>query len=336
MTQPIADKPVSGDRPDVRPAWSKVEPQVLRRLSKVDGRRTALAIGGTWLSILVVAAAAWHWWHPVTVLLAVLFIGARQHDLLVIMHDAAHHRLTKKRSLNDWISELFCAWPFVMVSTHGYRANHWAHHRHLNTTADPDLVGKTGPSWTFPMPARSLGWWLATDAIGLAQVRVLAIARRLRTSAPTPTAFKVGRLVFLAISAVAVTILDAWPPVLLFWVLPFCTWAPTLLRLRAIVEHYGIHADLPVGTRSRTVLPSLLDRVFIVNQPVWFHSEHHFHPSVPLHHLPELHAHLMRKRVYREHVHVTAGYARALWEVTVEGWRGPQAPVEGTVAGLSM
>ena len=134
-------------------------------------------------------ALCWHYFHWALYLLALLFIGARQHDLLVLMHDGAHYRLFKSRKLNDWMSELFLTWPFFVVSTHGYRANHWAHHRHLNTAEDPDLVGKVGPHWAFPMPARKLLWIVLSDVMGLAQLRTLVIIRRMHKPGATPKPF---------------------------------------------------------------------------------------------------------------------------------------------------
>lgn len=325
-----------GDRPDVLPAWAKVDKAVLRQLSQVSDARSVLAIGGDWLAIIGAGLLCWYLWHPVLYVVTVLFIGARQHDLLVLMHDAAHYRLFRNRAVNDWAAELFLTWPFLVVNTHGYRANHWAHHRHLNTADDPDLVGKIGPGWVFPMPAWRLAVLIVTDAIGFGQPRIVPIVRRLGRAGAMPRAFKLAKLVFVVAALAIIVATGAWKPVVLFWLVPFLTWTPALLRLRALAEHYGIHEPLPVGTRSRTVLPTLLDRLFVVGHPVWYHAEHHFYPSVPLHRLADLHDHLMQREAYREKVHVTRGYLRTLWEVTTEGWAGPREPVPGMPTGYSV
>lgn len=324
------------DRPEVLPEWAKVAPADLRRLSQVDDLTSMRSIAGDWGAILAAAALCSWLWHPALYVVTVLFIGARQHDLLVLMHDAAHFRLMKNRARNDWVSELFLTWPFVVVSTHGYRANHWAHHRHLNTTADPDLMGKTGPDWTFPMPSARMTQMVFTDTLGMAQIRVLPIARRMRKPEAVPERFRRAKAVWLVAMLIGISLAGIWLPVLLYWVVPFFTWTPAVLRLRAVAEHYGIHAALPVGTRSRTVLPTLLDRLFFVRHPVWFHAEHHFHPSVPLHRLAELHELLMTREAYRSRAHVTHGYLSAFREVTLEGWRGPTEPLPGAVEGHSL
>ncbi len=336
MTWSKSSKRKTGDRPEVLPAWAKVDAKVLRPLSKVSDVRSALTIAGDWLAILLVATLCWHYFHWALYLVAVLFIGARQHDLLVLMHDGAHYRLFTNRKLNDWMSELFLTWPFFVASTHGYRANHWAHHRHLNTADDPDLVGKVGPLWTFPMPLKKFAWMVLTDVMGLAQPRTFDIIRRLSNKGSTPKQFLWAKAAFTVALLVGVTLAELWVPFLLFWIVPFMTWTPTLLRLRAIAEHYGIHSALPVGTRTRTVLPNLFDRLFVVNHAVWFHSEHHFYPSVPLHRLAELHEHLMAREEYRERVHISRGYWRAFWEVTREGWRGPTRSIPGALDGYSL
>lgn len=312
-------KRARNDRPSVLPTWAKVEPKVLRALSKVDGRRSALTIAGYWLSVVVVSAICWRFWHPALYLLTLAFIGARHHDLLVLMHDAAHFRLFKNRKRNDWLSELLLTWPFFFVSTHAYRRNHHAHHKWVNTDQDPDLVGKTGPHWTFPMSGWRMAWIALTDVMGLAQLRILAIVRRLSAADAVPRKYKIGRAVFWLVAAPVIWLTGTWELFLLFHVVPFLTFTPMFLRFRAIAEHYGIREDLPIGTRSRTTLPTLLERVFFLSQPVWFHAEHHFHPSVPLHRLNELHAHLMARPEYAARVHISHGYLSAFKECTQRG-----------------
>ena len=89
-------------------------------------------------------------------LLTVAFIGARQHALLILMHDGVHYRLFRDRRLNDWTAEIILAWP-NLISARAYRRNHFAHHRYLNTAQDPDWARRQGDlSWVFPM--RFGGW----------------------------------------------------------------------------------------------------------------------------------------------------------------------------------
>jgi len=53
-------------------------------------------------------------WSPLMYLLAIAIIGARQHALLILMHDGVHYRLFRNRRLNDCVSELL-AWPHLVA-----------------------------------------------------------------------------------------------------------------------------------------------------------------------------------------------------------------------------
>src|SRR5476649_1100767 len=68
-----------------------------------------IVIGGT---LWFYAANEWSWWLnvPVTIL-AVLLIGAGQHQLSGLAHEAVHHILFKNRFWNDLISDWFCMFP---------------------------------------------------------------------------------------------------------------------------------------------------------------------------------------------------------------------------------
>ena len=57
--------------------------------------------------VLVVSAAllCHAAWHPLLYLLVVAFIGARQHDLATMVHEAVHYRLSSNPRVNDWLGE---------------------------------------------------------------------------------------------------------------------------------------------------------------------------------------------------------------------------------------
>ena len=60
-------------------------------------------------AILCEAYFTWYFY-----ILAVLFIGARYLALGLIMHESVHRLIAKNELLNDWISELMCAWPLLI------------------------------------------------------------------------------------------------------------------------------------------------------------------------------------------------------------------------------
>jgi fatty acid desaturase len=94
----------------------------------------------------------WAWSIPVTIL-AVTLIGAGQHQLTGLSHEASHHILFKNRLANDLVSDYLCMFP-IYSSTHHYRLQHLAHHQFVNDPAhDPDISQlQTSGHWlNFPV-----------------------------------------------------------------------------------------------------------------------------------------------------------------------------------------
>src|SRR4051812_48394613 len=68
-----------------------------------------LVIGGT---LGFYAYNDWAWWLNVPVtLVAVVLIGAGQHQLTGLAHEASHHILLRSRFWNDLVSDWFCMFP---------------------------------------------------------------------------------------------------------------------------------------------------------------------------------------------------------------------------------
>jgi fatty acid desaturase len=98
------------------------------------------------------AGLAFAWNVPVT-LLAIVLIGAGQHQLTGLTHEAAHHILFRNRYLNELVSDWFCSFP-LFSSTHAYRLQHLAHHQFVNDPIrDPDVSQLQGSGhWlSFPL-----------------------------------------------------------------------------------------------------------------------------------------------------------------------------------------
>jgi fatty acid desaturase len=131
------------------------------------GNATNLAfLASDYLCVLAVMGAAivfceyreaWHlnWaWNVPVVATAVVLIGALQHRLAGLGHEASHYTLLKNKSLNDLAGDLFCMFP-ILATLHFYRLFHLAHHQYTNDPErDPDLVslGASKMSDQFPMP----------------------------------------------------------------------------------------------------------------------------------------------------------------------------------------
>ncbi len=93
---------------------------------------------------------------PVTII-AIILVGAGQHQLSGLAHEAVHHILFRNRYLNDLVSEWFCMYP-LYSSTHHYRLQHLAHHQFVNDPVrDPDISQlQTSGHWLpFPLSRKA-------------------------------------------------------------------------------------------------------------------------------------------------------------------------------------
>lgn len=102
---------------------------------------------------------AWPWNLPVG-FLAVVLIGAGQHRLVTLAHEASHYILFRNRLLNELASDWLCMFPMWGI-THNYRLQHLAHHQFVNDPdRDPDVaqMEASGHRFHFPMPPRRFVW----------------------------------------------------------------------------------------------------------------------------------------------------------------------------------
>ncbi len=140
----------------------------LQRLRRIDNWRNALSIVRTWIFLVLVVSGAvafdvWrtgaglHWTLDIPVFfLAILCVGAAQHQLTALGHEASHHVLFSNRKANELISDWFCMYP-CFTTTHHYRLQHLAHHQFVNDPdRDPNFAQLlVNGHWTeFPMTSR--------------------------------------------------------------------------------------------------------------------------------------------------------------------------------------
>lgn len=278
---------------------------------------TLTAIAFDW-AVIGLAITAMHmvpWWaHSVFLLI----VASRQHALLVLMHDGSHFLLCKNKRLNEILSDFFCAFPFGLT-TQGYRANHLAHHEHLNTPQDPDLVRKVGAQgepdeWLFPLPIHRMGLLLFQDVMGKGFLYIFKGLRTLsrtgkkgsktRSEYPWP---KAVRLVYLLTLATLVALSGHAGFILYAWLVPLLLILPAILRLRSVAEHFALPKD-HVLNESRSFKACWWEAFLFAPHHVGMHLDHHLFPYVPWHRLPELHRRLLATEEYKAHAHVNEGY----------------------------
>jgi fatty acid desaturase len=94
---------------------------------------------------------------PVAIL-AIILVGAGQHQLSGLSHEGSHYILFRNRYLNDLASDLFTMFP-LFASIYHYRLQHLAHHQFVNDPdRDPDVSQlKTSGHWLgFPLVRREV------------------------------------------------------------------------------------------------------------------------------------------------------------------------------------
>lgn len=296
----------------------RLPPEVVRELSRIDPVRALFAIAEEWLAIAAAVLLCEHlpWLYP----LAVVFIGARQHALVVIGHDAVHHRLLPGRFWNEWVADIFLWWP-VCASNAVFRRFHGPHHRHLGTDQDGNIAlwrlrgpdGRPTREWTYPKTRWQLAatlLWRGCGPTGLGMLLV-GLLRPIRWVGP------VYGLVRLLAFAGVVALFESQGRLdllLYYWIVPLTTWFVASNYIRLICEHSAVRSQRAAYALTRTTVPSWFDLVFLVPRNISYHYEHHIYPSVPFYRLPALHAAMMRLPGYRAHADVARGVAAALRE----------------------
>lgn len=296
-------------------ALSQLTPKI-RGLSRLQPSRFWAAVIADWGIIASCFVAAMVWPHVLLWIAAAVIIATRQHALLILMHEAAHHRMLRSRSLADRLSNWLLAYP-LFIETEGYRRNHLAHHANLNTDRDPDWVRKRGrPEWEFPTNKRSLLLLLLRDLFGGGALVILGIAfttTRLRCieeqerGVPGWRRLRLERWLYYLLVGVVLTVFDLWLPVALLWLVPAFTLLPVLLRIRSIAEHFGVEGDHDF-TMSRNTLAPRWQLFLMAPHNINYHLDHHLYPSVPFYSLPRLHQVLVGIPEYGARGHQSNSY----------------------------
>ncbi len=237
--------------------------------------------------------------NPLSFVVATMVIGGRQLGLAILMHDAAHGLLFKRKAVNDWVAQWLCAYP-VITDLHLYRPYHLKHHRFTQQAEDPDLV----LSAPFPITRASLRRKLIRDLTGRTgyQRRKAQIIdafgpagltlreRRARLSRQLGGAVLANLVLFAALALVGY-----WWLYPLLWLLPMLTWYQLVSRVRNIAEHALVPDDDDPLRNTRTTLADPLTRLLLAPYRVNYHLEHHLFPFVPCWRLPRVHRRLIAK-----------------------------------------
>lgn len=283
---------------------SKIKP-----LHKVNSFRGIAGIVLEWCLIIGCAILCELYFTWYVYLFSIIFIGARYLALGLIMHESVHCLLAKNKLLNDWVSELFCAWP-LLVSMRSYRVKHLAHHAHLNTDDDPDFIGKSDVNWQFPMRKAKLLKVLSIQISGLGFIESLKVmsGKRVKNNKPSNPSWYLPLRLFYYTGIIAAFVFTGNGIILvLYWLIPFFTWTQFINRLRRIAEHSAVESSFH-DLQTRTVTHGILARIFLSPKFISYHNEHHIYPGIPCYNLRKTHRLMMEDEQVKSSLTICDSY----------------------------
>ncbi len=281
----------------------------LKSLHEVNTLRGILSIVIEWTLIITAAYFCEKYFYWPVYIFAVIFIGARLLALGLIMHESVHYLISKNKTLNDFVAELFCAWP-LFISMRSYRVKHLAHHKWLNTEKDPDYVAKTDENWRFPMSVKKFIKIIFTQISGLGVFETFKVmsSKQMKVKKENPPLwYPIFRILFYVIVISSFVYFDKGMLLVKYWIIPFATWTQVANRLRRIAEHSGIEGK-HLSMQTRTTKHGFLSHLLLVPKNISYHCEHHLYPGIPCYHLPKVHNELLRHETVKENFHVSDTY----------------------------
>ena len=289
-------------------------PTEIAYLRTVSSWRSTLAIVHCWGVILGAWIVASIWTNPLTVILAIMIIGARQLGLFVLTHDGAHGALYANRKVNDWVCEWILNRPFTDEKIDTYRKYHVKHHVNTQQEDDPDLA----LSKPFPISKSSFRRKVIRDLTGQtgwdqygrifrAAFKGDTLSQRLANAWRRIGPNVVINLLFLAGFAVA----GGWDMYFLLWWVPALTWNRFVVRLRNIGEHAVVPDNDDRLRNTRTTIASWWERALIAPYNVQYHLEHHLVVNCPHYKLRDAHKMLIEKG-FEDQMEIQKGYKAIL------------------------
>ncbi len=238
--------------------------------------------------------------HLIVQLGASFFIGCSISGLPIMMHEASHQLLSKRKSLNRFLG-FICGAP-ALLSLSSYISMHNLHHSKTHTEHDPDNIENSAkgiiPLWLIYYIVLVIGVPAYIPTVAVVGYRNANRARRRRILVE-----------YVAIAAIMLTILATTPfeYFLKLWLIPLA-FATCITNVRGLAEN-GLTTGGSVFTHTRTVLSNRFVRFMMCN--LNYHIEHHLFPGIPWYNLPKAHE-LMREHYRIAGSSVYPSYTRFL------------------------
>jgi fatty acid desaturase len=251
--------------------------------------------------------------------LAVITVGALQHRLSGLGHEASHYSLFRNKLANDLVSDLFLMFPTFAI-TQQFRATHIDHHRFINDpNRDPDARRlRNGLPGAFPLSKSRFVIRYVVSCLWLPNL-VLYIfgqghnagvfakgSKPMRHAYPLWLAITMLVLFWIAVG-ILVYLTTTGRAFLLFWLIPLLTSYSFFMQLREIAHHSNAPDDGDL-TNSRVFFVHPLLRFCVFPYGQAYHLTHHLFGILPHYRMGEAHELLMRYPPYRRHIVICRGY----------------------------
>lgn len=299
---------------DTTPVWaSALSVEERRELHQTIAWRSWLSFATNWALVAAAFALVAYAPNPLSILVALFVIGARQLGCAILMHEASHRSLFGNHALNDWAGNWLAAYP-VWLDLVPYRAYHLRHHTKTWTAEDPDI----GLAMPFPVSKRSMarkiwrdlsgqtGWKRARATLRRDLGRSRGKVQREDSGVPALRGVVITNGILFGLCALA-----GHPALYLLWVAAWLTTFSLVMRIRSIAEHAMIDDPADPLRNTRTTIASWWERLLLAPNRVNFHLEHHLLMAVPHYKLPRMHR-VLRERGALANACLASGYAEVL------------------------
>ncbi len=284
-----AEFPLPEEEPAARPPLKK-DPAIKSRLKEfleVDNYTNFLYIGLVYLIAIptMVGAVAYFewvsaselsfWWNVPVYLLAVVIIGASQHQLAGAGHEAVHHSLFKNRKLNELAADWLCMFP-IFTSVHQFRLYHLAHHQYVNDPKyDPDfaLLKESGHWMNFPVSKAAFIKKILKQVLLVDLVRYLVARVRFNTtgmhddspyasgnSSQGKTAVRLGLAQFVLV-LISLFVFQKWGPTWALLAVPIGGWAALSILYLTLPDRFF---------EKSKIKPPIPARITMIGQTAYF------------------------------------------------------------------
>jgi len=282
----------------------------LRELSTLKPWKSLLIILLEWL--IIMACILIHKSYPSTIvyLFVWFIIATRFYAMYSLIHEAIHYSITRNKIWNDIIAQVFLGFP-LLISLNEMRENHLTHHKYLQTEQDPEMKHLLYKEFHFPASKYQLMQLFLLDITGINFVyyKLLKLYNLIFHFNSKNKWILIETAIFGTILIFAYHFGFA-KYLILYWLIPYATFYQLLNRIRLSTEHFNVKEANPFKTRS--VVPSLIEKLIFTPYNLGYHLEHHLYPTIPFYNLPKLHSLLIKNETYKKEAIIQSSYLQVL------------------------